>query len=149
MTKKQYQRYSPEFKLHALKRASEDGVTDKDICEELGMSRRQLRRWRDQYRLLGDEASEVRCCSAVAVVGAAELAVPVPIGSRLVGSIYREGLPVADAQVHDVQDLHEDRHGDHHHADLVHEAAKEEKDQQHAEEGVENGAKEFGNIDCF
>jgi len=56
MTKKQYQRYSPEFKLHALKRASEDGVTDKDICEELGMSRRQLRRWRDQYRLMGDEA---------------------------------------------------------------------------------------------
>ena len=56
MTKKQYQRYSPEFKLHALKRASKDDVTDKDICEELGMSRRQLRRWRDQYRLLGDEA---------------------------------------------------------------------------------------------
>lgn len=54
MTKKQYQRYSPEFKLHALKRASEDGVTDKDICEELGMSRRQLHRlsrpheWLDQ-----------------------------------------------------------------------------------------------------
>jgi transposase len=38
MTKKQYQRYSAEFKRHALKRASEDGVTDKDICEELGMS---------------------------------------------------------------------------------------------------------------
>jgi len=27
MTKKQYQRYSAEFKLLALKRASEDGVT--------------------------------------------------------------------------------------------------------------------------
>jgi transposase-like protein len=45
MTKKQYQRYSAEIKLHALKRASEDGVTDEEICEELGMSRRQLRRW--------------------------------------------------------------------------------------------------------
>lgn len=33
MTKKQYQRYSPEFKIQALKRASEDGVTDKDIAE--------------------------------------------------------------------------------------------------------------------
>ena len=55
MMKKQYQRYSSEFKLHALKRANEDGVTDKDICEELGMSRRQLRRWREQYRLLGDD----------------------------------------------------------------------------------------------
>jgi len=40
MTKKQYRRYSPEFKIHALKRASEDGVTDKEVCEELGFSRR-------------------------------------------------------------------------------------------------------------
>ena len=56
MTKKKYRRYSPEFKRHTLKRASEDGVTDKGVCEELGISPRQLRRWRDQYRLLGDEA---------------------------------------------------------------------------------------------
>lgn len=28
MTKKKYRRYSPEFKRHALKRASEDGATD-------------------------------------------------------------------------------------------------------------------------
>ena len=56
MTKKKYRRYSQDFKRHALKRASEDGVTDKEVCEELGFSRRQLRRWRDQYRLMGDEA---------------------------------------------------------------------------------------------
>jgi len=56
MTKKKYKRYSPEFKRHTLKRASEDGMTDKGVCEELGISPRQLRRWRDQYRLLGDEA---------------------------------------------------------------------------------------------
>ncbi len=56
MTKKKYRRYSPEFKRQALKRASEDGVTDKRVCEELGISERQLRRWRDQFRLLGDEA---------------------------------------------------------------------------------------------
>lgn len=56
MTKKKYRRYSPEFKRHALKRASEDGVTDKAVCEDLGISERQLRRWRDQYRLLGDAA---------------------------------------------------------------------------------------------
>ena len=56
MTKKKYRSYSPEFKRHALKRASEDGVTDKGVCEELGISARQLRRWRDQYRLLGDQA---------------------------------------------------------------------------------------------
>ena len=56
MTKKKYKRYSPEFKRHVLKRASEDGVMDKGVCEELGISARQLRRWRDEYRLLGDEA---------------------------------------------------------------------------------------------
>ena len=57
MTKrKRYKRYSPEFKREALKRASEEGVTDIIVCEELGIGTRQLRRWRDQYRLLGDEA---------------------------------------------------------------------------------------------
>jgi transposase len=56
MTKKRYQRYSPEFKGLALKRASEDGVTDKEVCEDLGVSERQLRRWRDKFRLDGDEA---------------------------------------------------------------------------------------------
>jgi transposase len=56
MTKKKYQRYSPEFKGLALKRASEDGVTDREVCEDLGVSERQLRRWRDQFRLNGDEA---------------------------------------------------------------------------------------------
>ena len=54
--KKRYKRYSPEFKRHALKRASADGVTDIEVCGDLGISQRQLRRWRDQYRLLGDEA---------------------------------------------------------------------------------------------
>jgi transposase len=56
MTKKTYQRYSSEFKSLALRRASEDGVTDKEVCEDLGVSERQLRRWRDQFRLDGDEA---------------------------------------------------------------------------------------------
>ncbi len=40
MTKKKYRRYSPEFKQHALRRASEDGVTDKEVCEDLGVSER-------------------------------------------------------------------------------------------------------------
>ncbi len=42
MTKKTYQRYSSEFKSLALRRASEDGVTDKEICEDLGKSRNLL-----------------------------------------------------------------------------------------------------------
>lgn len=51
-----YKRYSGEFKREALKRASEDGMTDKVVCEELGISARQLARWRDELRLLGDNA---------------------------------------------------------------------------------------------
>ena len=54
--KKRYKRYSPEFKREALKRASEEVVTDIVVCEELGIDARQLRRWRDEYRLLGDDA---------------------------------------------------------------------------------------------
>ncbi len=61
MTKKKYRRYSPEFKRHALKRASEDGMTDQGVCEELGISARQLRRWRDQYRLLVAYCGSSRC----------------------------------------------------------------------------------------
>jgi transposase len=39
MTKRgKYKRYSPEFKREALRRASEDGVTDKQICDELGIT---------------------------------------------------------------------------------------------------------------
>ncbi len=54
--KKRYKRYSPEFKREALMRASEEGVTDIVVCEELDISARQLRRWRDEFRLLGDDA---------------------------------------------------------------------------------------------
>ena len=57
MTKKRrYKRYSPEFKREALKRASGEGVTDGEVCKELEISPRQLSRWRDELRLLGDEA---------------------------------------------------------------------------------------------
>ena len=54
--KKRYKRYSSEFKREALRRASEEGVTDIIICEELDISTRQLRRWRDEFRLLGNDA---------------------------------------------------------------------------------------------
>ncbi len=53
--KKRYKRYSPEFKREALMRASEEGVTDVIVCEELDISARQLRRWRDEFRHLGDD----------------------------------------------------------------------------------------------
>ena len=57
MTKtKRYKRYSSEFKREALKRAAEEGVTDILVCEELGIGTRLLRRWRDEFRLLGDDA---------------------------------------------------------------------------------------------
>ena len=54
--KKQYKRYSPEFKKQALKRAAEEDVTDVQVCRELGISARQLRRWRDEVRLHGENA---------------------------------------------------------------------------------------------
>jgi transposase len=57
MTKpKRYKRYSAEFKREAILRAGEEGITDKLVCDELGISTRQFRRWRDELQLLGDEA---------------------------------------------------------------------------------------------
>ena len=50
-------RCSAEFKRQALKRANEPGVTDALVCEELGTSARQLRRWRDLVVEHGDEAA--------------------------------------------------------------------------------------------
>ena len=48
-------RYSAEFKRQALKRADEPGVSDALVCEELGVSTRQLRRWREAVREHGKE----------------------------------------------------------------------------------------------
>jgi len=48
-------RYSAEFKRQALKRADEPGVTDVLVAEELGVSARQLRRWRDAVKEHGPE----------------------------------------------------------------------------------------------
>jgi transposase len=48
-------RYSAEFKRQALKRADEPGMTDALVCEELDMSTRQLRRWREAVKEHGDE----------------------------------------------------------------------------------------------
>ncbi len=50
-------RYSAEFKRQALKRADEPGVTDALVCEELGISTRQLRRWRDVLNEHGGEGA--------------------------------------------------------------------------------------------
>ena len=49
-------RYSAEFKREALRRANEEGVTDVLVAEELGISARQLRRWRDAVRQEGETA---------------------------------------------------------------------------------------------
>ena len=57
MTKpKRYKRYSTEFKREAILRAGEEGVSDKVVCDELGISTRQFRRWRDELQLLGNDA---------------------------------------------------------------------------------------------
>ena len=49
------QRYSAEFKRQALRRADEPGVTDALVCQELGISTRQMRRWRDAVREHGEQ----------------------------------------------------------------------------------------------
>ncbi len=49
-------RYSAEFKLEAIRRADEPGVTDALVCEELGVSTRQMRRWRDTLKRDGEAA---------------------------------------------------------------------------------------------
>ena len=57
MTKaKPYKRYSAEFKKEAVRRAAEEGSTDKAVCEELGISTRQFRRWRYELEILGKDA---------------------------------------------------------------------------------------------
>ncbi len=55
MTKpKRYKRFSSEFKREAIRRAAEEGMTDKAVCEELGVSTRQFLRWRDELHVLGN-----------------------------------------------------------------------------------------------
>lgn len=49
-------RYSAEFKREALLRANEEGFTDTLGAEELGLSKRQLRRWHDETKNHGEEA---------------------------------------------------------------------------------------------
>ena len=57
MTKaKRYKSYSAELKREAILRAGEEGLTDKAVCDELGISTRQFRRWRDELQLLGADA---------------------------------------------------------------------------------------------
>jgi transposase len=48
-------RFSAEFKRQALRRAAEPGMTDALLCEELGVSTRQLRRWKDAVQEHGEE----------------------------------------------------------------------------------------------
>jgi len=57
MTKpKRYKRYSAEFKREAIRRANAEGVSDAEVCAELGISTRQFHRWRDELALLGNDA---------------------------------------------------------------------------------------------
>jgi transposase-like protein len=45
MTKpRRYKRFSSEFKREAIMRASEEGMTDKAVCDELGVSTRRSSR---------------------------------------------------------------------------------------------------------
>jgi transposase len=54
-TKTRKKRYSKEFKREALRRANENGVTDTLVAEEMGVSTRQMLRWRDEAEKHGDD----------------------------------------------------------------------------------------------
>jgi transposase-like protein len=60
---KSYQRYSASFKKMALTKAAEDVVTDARTCDEFGVSGRQLRSWRDEFRLRGDRCQRLTLLS--------------------------------------------------------------------------------------
>jgi transposase len=49
-------RYSTEFKREAIRRCNEPGVTAVLVAEELGISTRQLRRWREASERHGAQA---------------------------------------------------------------------------------------------
>ena len=49
-------RYSTEFKREAIRRCNEPGVTAVLVAEELGISTRQLRRWREAAEQHGNNA---------------------------------------------------------------------------------------------
>ena len=49
-------RYSTEFKREAIRRCNEPGVTAVLVAEELGISTRQLGRWREAMEQHGDKA---------------------------------------------------------------------------------------------
>jgi transposase len=49
-------RYSTEFKREAIRRCNEPGVTAVLVAEELGISTRQLRRWREAAEKHGNNA---------------------------------------------------------------------------------------------
>ena len=53
-------RYSAESKREAVRRANEEDVTEALVAEELGISTRQLRRWRDEAKKQGDNAFPAR-----------------------------------------------------------------------------------------
>ena len=53
---KPYKRYSAEFKKEAIRRADEEGTTDQAVCDDLEISTRQFRRWRDEIEVLGEDA---------------------------------------------------------------------------------------------
>ena len=45
-----------EFKKEAVRRAAQEGSTDKAVCDELGISTRQFRRWRYELEILAKDA---------------------------------------------------------------------------------------------
>ena len=71
MTKpRRYRRFSSEFKREAIISASEECMTDKAVCDVLGVSTRQFRRRRDELALFGKDAIPGSFASGLASIAA-------------------------------------------------------------------------------
>jgi transposase-like protein len=66
-------RFGAEFKRQALRRANEPGMTDTLVCEEIGVTTRQLRRWRDAVKADKKNKEHIVRCEQVWLVGADRL----------------------------------------------------------------------------
>lgn len=55
MGRKKTQAYTEEFRKEAVRRSSQQGVTQAQVAEELGISAQQIANWKRQFTRLSDK----------------------------------------------------------------------------------------------
>lgn len=64
-------RYAREFRLQAAKLVVEQGLSYREVSERLGVARRSIRNWIEEFRVTGQLASEGQAVTAVEELKAA------------------------------------------------------------------------------